>query len=315
MNSHKQLTREDRVHIELWHGKGISIVHIAERLCVHRTTIYRELKRSPENLIYDADSAQLDATRKKTACGAKSKLTTALKYQIECDLEDSWSPEQISMARGNVSFKTIYNWLYAGYLRQSIECLRHKGKQRKRQTERRGKMVVGHTIDQRPEIINSRKEFGHWELDTVVSGRDTSKACDATFLERKTRFYWTVPMLDRTAASMTEAIKLFSAMLSNPKALLSLTVDRGKEFACWPIIKKELAIPMYFCDPHAPWQRGSGENGNGLYREIFPKGIDFSTVSDTDRFIALWKINHRPKKTLGWENCFEAFQKEMLHLI
>ena len=86
-------------------------------------------------------------------------------------------------------------------------------------------MVVGHTIDERPASVTDCEEFGHWELDTVVSNRWKSKACEATFIERKTRFYWTISMLDRTAESMEQAIKTFVTTLDNRKAFLSFTVD------------------------------------------------------------------------------------------
>lgn len=315
MGSHKKLTRDDRKCIETMIYDDQSIQEIADRIGVHRTTIDRELKRVPEDLIYNADNAQLDAALKHNACGAKSKWTSELAYQIECDLEDSWSPEQIANARDTVSFKTIYHWLYNGFLKVSKQCLRHKGRRQEKQTETRGKMAVGHTIDERPSSVAEREEFGHWELDTVVSGRGKSKACEASFIERKTRFYWTISMPDRTAESMEQAIKTFVAALDNRRAFLSFTVDRGKEFSCWKEIEDDLKVPMYFCDPYSPWQRGSNENGNGLFREFFPKGTDFSTVSEQEKVAALKKINTRPKKTLNWKNCWEVFQEEMLQSI
>lgn len=174
---------------------------------------------------------------------------------------------------------------------------------------------MGHTIDERPASVATREEFGHWELDTVVSSRRESKACEATFIERKTRFYWTISMLDRTAKSMEQAIKEFVEKLGNHKAFLSCTVDRGKEFSCWKEVERDLKVPMYFCDPYSPWQRGTNENGNGLFREFFPKGINFSKVTQEEKQEALRKINTHPKKTLNWRNCWEVFQEEMLQLM
>ena len=315
MGSYKHLTRDDRKHIEKWRDESISIAQIASRLAVHRTTIDRELNRVPEDLLYDASHSHEDAVSKRQASGAKSKWFPELAYQIECDLSDTWSPEQIAGARGVMAFKTIYNWLDAGLLNLSTKCLRYKGHGRQKQAEKRGEMIVGHTIDQRPAMIKQRQTFGHWELDTIISGRGTSKACEATFLERKTRFYWTVPMADRTADSMSVAIKSFVALIGGTKAFLSATVDRGKEFSCWKTIEEDLGIPMYFCDAYSPWQRGSNENGNGLYREFFPKGTDFSKVTRSERLDALRKINGRPKKTLGWKICLDEFLTERLQLI
>ena len=163
--------------------------------------------------------------------------------------------------------------------------------------------------------MSNSEEFGHWELDTVVSGRGKNKSCEATFIERKTWFYWTISILDRTEESMEQAIKTFVATLDNKKTFLSFTVDHGNEFSCWEKIEAHLEVPMYFCNPYSPWQRGANENGNGLFREFFPKGTDFSKVSEQEKITALKKINTRPKKTLNWKNCWEVFQEEMLQSI
>ncbi len=106
--------------------EGKNIQDIADRIGFHRTTIDHELKRVPENLIYNADNAQLDAEPKHHSCGAKSKWTSEVAYQIECYLEDSWFPEQIAHARGTVSFKTIYLWLCNDFINVSKQCMRQQ---------------------------------------------------------------------------------------------------------------------------------------------------------------------------------------------
>ncbi|GAC43696.1 transposase and inactivated derivative, partial [Paenibacillus popilliae ATCC 14706] len=126
---------------------------------------------------------------------------------IEEKLQATWSPEQImerlrQEGQAIVCFKTIYRWLYAGRLaRGALAVLRHKGK-RQKPVETRGKFTVGKAISKRPKEVRSRKTFGHWELDTVVSGRGKCKGCVATFVERKTRLYTAILMPDRTALSM-----------------------------------------------------------------------------------------------------------------
>lgn len=90
------------------------------------------------------------------------------------------------------------------------------------------------------------------------------------------------------------------------------TLDRGKEFSCYKVVEKELKIDMFFAEPS--WQRGSNENGNGLLREFFPKKNDFLKVSETELDRALFLINHRPRKCLGWKTATEAFMSEVLHL-
>ncbi|WP_251030760.1 IS30 family transposase, partial [Exiguobacterium sp. s140] len=122
-------------------------------------------------------------------------------------LRATWSPEQIvgRLYTGIIAFSTIYRWIYAGRIDVPQTVLRQKGK-RQNPTETRGRINIGLPISKRPPEVKERRTFGHWELDTVVSGRGKSKACVATFIERKSRFYLVLPIADRTAASMEGAI-------------------------------------------------------------------------------------------------------------
>jgi IS30 family transposase len=172
---------------------------------------------------------------------------------------------------------------------------------------------VGTPISQRPREIRKRETFGHWELDTVVSSRGKSKACVATFLERKSRLYLALKMPDRTAHSMEVACGVVASQFPST-AFRSATVDRGKEFACYASLERHLQMKVYFADPYSSWQRGSNENGNGLLREFFPKGHDFANVTDEDLAHSIQLINHRPRKCLGWKSAHEAFMTEVSHL-
>lgn len=127
-----------------------------------------------------------------------------------------------------VSFKTIYNWLDSSSIKFDMSKLRRKGKSRQRK-ETRGRFNIGTSISKGPKTVKSRQEFGHWELDTVVSYRGKSKGCLTTFVEMKSRFYVVLPMKDRTKRSLFSAIKKMIHPL--PKAALkSFTSDKGKEF-------------------------------------------------------------------------------------
>ena len=147
----------------------------------------------------------------------------------------------------------------------------------------------------------------------MVSGRGKSKGCLATFIERQTRFYWAIPLKDRTAAEMERAIKECASGFSR-SAFKSYTVDRGKEFACYPQIERDLGVPIYFADPYSSWQRGSNENANGLLREFFPKGTDLAQISEKDLEQALYLINQRPRKCLKWKTSLESFYEQVSHL-
>jgi IS30 family transposase len=124
----------------------------------------------------------------------------------------------------------------------TVEVLRHKGKRKKPQ-ETRGRFNVGTSITKRPKEVRKRETFGHWELDSVVSGRGKSKGCLATFLERKTRWYIAIKMPDRTAVSMEAAIHRLQK--EYPKgSFQTATTDRGKEFSCYPAIEEDLKIKV-----------------------------------------------------------------------
>ena len=206
-----------------------------------------------------------------------------------------------------VAFKTIYNWLYAGLIHLDLDVLRRKGKSGQAR-ETRGKFSIGTPIAKRPKDVKTRETFGHWELDTMVSSRGKSKGCLATFVERKTRFYVAFKIPDRTARSMYSAIEQLCALFPK-EAFKTFTSDRGKEFACYPLVEN-LGIPFYFADAYSSWQRGSNENANGLLREYFPKKTDLATISDEALEKALGYINHRPRKCLAYRTAFEALLNE-----
>ena len=163
------------------------------------------------------------------------------------------------------------------------------------------------------ESVKDRKEFGHWELDSVVSSRGKSKGCVATFLERKTRFYVAIKMANRTAGSMFAAFgKLYGSLPEG--AMLTATTDRGKEFACHELVKQHYGITFYFADAYCSWQRGANENSNGLLREYFPKKTDFAKVSAYELSESLYELNSRPRKCLGWISPIDAFLQEVVRL-
>lgn len=308
----------ERSKLELLLRQGVGIRAMGRILGRSAGSIIRELKRNATTLTYNAQEAQNAYTSRREESKPRGKWNLELAREIEADFEKTYSPEQIQHSRKRkglptVAFKTLYNWLYAGRLsRGNLQVLRHKGK-RQKPLEKRGRFTVGKSIRQRPQAIRSRETFGHWELDTVVSSRGKSKACVATFVERKTRFYQAIKMPNRTALSMEIALGVLAAQY--PKSsILTATVDRGKEFACHADLERLHSIDVYFADPYSSWQRGSNENANGLLREFFPKGYDFAQVTDAELQQALALINNRPRKCLGWKSTYESFQDEVLHL-
>lgn len=174
--------------------------------------------------------------------------------------------------------------------------------------------MVGTSIKSRPKEVKKREIFGHWELDTIVSSRGRSKGCLATFVERKTRFYTAIKIKDRTQKSMLKAIKQLATQMPK-EAIKTFTTDRGKEFACYKEVEKNLKIPVYFAELYAAWQRGSNENSNGLLREYYPKRTDLAKINDDELGENLLQINKRPRKCLKWKSPYELFLEELLHLL
>ena len=167
--SYKHITLNDRNKIVL-KQEGYSSRRIAKILGFYHSTISRELKRC--NNIYSAVKANKDKDIKSLQKGRKSKATKMVKDTIVNKLNSKWSPEQITstILKGVVSFKTIYNWLYSATIKFDISKLRRKGKSRKVK-ETRGKFNIGTSIRKRLSKVKKRVEFGHWELDTVVSSK------------------------------------------------------------------------------------------------------------------------------------------------
>lgn len=316
--SYSHLSIIERGQLETLHRLGWSTRAIGQQLGRHHSSIARELHRGQMNLCYEAASAQEAYQQRRASSISAGKFTPELSQELQEKLELTWSPEQIAEKRrcegqAFVCFKTIYRWLYDGKLTVSeTEVLRHRGKRRK-PMETRGRFLVGTPIRQRPKEVRKRTTFGHWELDTVVSSRGQSKACAATFIERKTRLYFAVKMPDRTAHSMEIAFGVAASQYPQG-AFQTATTDRGKEFACYTALENIHDIKVYFADPYSSWQRGSNENANGLLREFFPKGHDFVAVTDEELAEAIRLINNRPRKCLNWKSAHEAFMDELSHL-
>lgn len=293
-----------------------SLRKIAKYLGRNVSTISREIKRNSVNGKYLAHIASENYDKRRLNCGTKSKSTNIkLINYIENALSKAWSPEQIagrlrldfeSDNSMKVGFKTIYRWIYSKIVAKGdVTKLRRKGKSLKSK-ETRGKFNIGKSIKDRPKEVRKRSSIGHWELDTVVSSRGKSKACLATFVERKSRFLIAQVMENRKSSTFNK--HCFSAFSNVENQLVkTFTVDRGKEFAGYNEMEKELGIDVYFADAYASWQRGTNENTNGLLREFYPKKFDFATITQDELDYCVNLINNRPRKCLGFKTPSEVF--------
>jgi len=312
--SYHHLSTYERGRIEALAALGYTNRAIAKKIGRHRSSVDRELKRNAKDGCYQAEHANDNYHNCRKNSKPKGKCFLELIEAIEEKLKATWSPEQIAntVTSGLISFKTIYNWLYAGKLTKTdVTVLRQKGKRRK--AEKRGRFAMGEPISKRPAEVKSRETFGHWELDTMVSSRGKSKGCFATFVERKSRLYTAVKIPDRSAASMEAAITQLHHLLP-AGSFKTGTTDRGKEFACFDSVLKTLGFPLFFADAYSSWQRGSNENSNGLLREFYPKKTDLDKVNQSELTHYLLLINSRPRKCLDGKSPIQVFLHELAHL-
>lgn len=317
------LTIEERSCIFQFRKLGMSIREIGDALHRSPSTISRELKRnsykSGEGYIitlYNPVNAQKKYEERRQSCHRKTGITEEIEDYLRDRIEEHWSPEQIAnrpepSMEYIPSTSTIYRYIHEHRIKRiHMKHLRRKGTF-KRPAETRGRFNdKGRTIRKRPADVYRREEIGHWEGDTVESGRidrkKKSKYCFVTLAERKSRKYLAVLVPTRTAEHVTAAI--INALKDFPDEMVkTITFDRGKEFSGFEDIEKALNCKTYFCDPYCAWQKGTNENSNGLLREFYPKGMDLSEVDTTELINNLNLLNNRPRKCLNYKTPNEVF--------
>jgi len=320
--SDARLSLEDRIEIGLGCQREESFRAIAHRIDRSPSTISREVAANGGRLWY----RPMKAHRRAHALARRPKPTKLschrrLRRRVMGDLRRQWSPEQISRrlredfgddVTMRISHETIYKTLFVqgrGELRRELtRCLRTGRAKRlpRAWTGNRRRMIPNMVmISERPPEVADRAVPGHWEGDLLM-GRD-NKTAIGTLVERSTRFTMLVRLpVDHSAPAVREAIA--GSITTLPEALRrSLTWDQGPEMAEHVRLTVDTGVQVYFCDPHAPWQRGSNENTNGLLRQYFPRGTDLP-ADDPKRLRQVADLlNGRPRKTLGWKTPAEKF--------
>ncbi len=317
--NYNHLTINERACVYQFKELGMSMRQIAKALNRNVSTISRELKRNYCGYKYKylAHIAEKKYHVRRKKCHRKTSINKEAKKYIESKIEINWSPDQIINYKDDKpsnmpSLSTIYRWINLGYLIKGDKSkLRRKGKF-KRPAETRGRFNIGKTIKKRPKEIYKRNELGHWEADTVVSGRIQGKAlsswCFVTLAERKSRLYICKHIPDRKEETVTKAI--IELLSRYPDELVkTITCDRGKEFAGWKKIEEKLNCDMYFADPYCAWQKGTNENSNGLLREYYPKGMNLSKTNNNELKQKLDLLNNRPRKCINYRTPYEVFNE------
>jgi IS30 family transposase len=300
---------------------GLSFRTLARQLGRAPSTISREVKRGGRTNKYRAWRAEKrTGVRARRPKKTKFEANPRLKAEVESRLRQCWSPQQIS-ARLNkdypddpsmqISHETIYQSLFIqtrGALRKELTAhLRTKRTRRKPRSrvKKRGNISEMVMISNRPAEVEDRAVPGHWEGDLIIGAKGRSAI--ATLVERRSRFVMLIALPDGRG---TESVcgRLADHFQTLPNQLRrSLTWDQGNELANHRSLHVATDMKIYFCDPGAPWQRGSNENTNGLLRQYFPKSTDLASHSQAHLDEVAQQLNCRPRQTLDWMKPCEIF--------
>jgi IS30 family transposase len=322
-----RLSLDDRIEIQLGLEQHKSFRAIALRAGRAVSTVSREVNHHGGRDRYKAVAAHRQAERDARRPKQARLCSPELCREVESRLLKLWSPQEIAAKLRLefadrpemwVSHETIYKSLYVqgrGELRRELHrCLRTGRAQRRHQgrSENRGRIPNMVMISERPAESEDRAVPGHWEGDLVMGANNNSAI--GTLVERSTRF---VMLLHLPQGRSAEAVRnaMADKILTLPAALRrSITWDQGKEMAQHALFTVETGIPIYFCDPHSPWQRGSNENTNGLLRQYFPKGISLRRFTQADLDDAADSLNGRPRETLSWQTPAEKLNELLVAL-
>jgi len=312
------LTSHQRCQFESLKERGDSINFIAGVLRVHRSTLYRELRRNRSQIRYESREADSKSIiRRQMANRQKTKMKQGLCEIIEEKLKQQWSPEQISgwlKKQGHkqipVSHETIYQYVWKDKKHGGIlyKNLRHNGKNYvKRSTSIGGRGCIPHRrdIDERPSIVERKERLGDWELDTIIG--KGHKGALVSMVERRTRLTKIAFVKHKTADQVTEAI--FHTLYSLKAFVHTLTSDNGKEFSFHEDLSLELKADFFFAKPYHAWERGLNEHTNGLIRQYFPKNMKFNQISLEALERVEYLLNNRPRKVLNFATPLEVFDQ------
>ena len=327
---HTELDLRERRSIEDMLNAKLPVSRIAAELGRHRSSVYREIKRNgfvadelPELNGYYGVVAQKSATARRVRRRKLIRLP-ALREAVIDRLKEGWSPEQVAGRLAfeghetRISHETIYAWVY-GPEGRAEELARHlprrRQKRRPRYARRSRNQVFPpeRSIHQRPEYVKARETFGDWEGDLMIFERAQGSMNVATLVERKTRFAVLFRNNDRSSTHFMNSLMNVMTPLPQP-ARKSITFDRGFEFRDWRKLEAGIGTTAWFCDPQAPWQKGSGENLNGRARRVLPRDTPLASLSGPQMKEISERLNATPRKCLGWRTPTEAFREEMVKL-
>lgn len=339
-----QLTRADRIKIEALLKAGHSVREIAEQLEVHRSTIYNELKRGQymhrnsdytEEMRYSPDIAQERCEENLKVRGTQLKIGNDIEFANYIEdkiVNEDYSPAAVLgelKAQGRegefkttICTTTLYSYIDKGiFLRltnKNLPVKKNKKRKYNKVEKQQARANAGTSIEKRPDEIDSREEFGHWEMDSVIGKKKKSKNTLLTLTERKTRDEIIFKLPDHTAEAVVNALDCLERKWGEmfKQVFKSITVDNGSEFAyCEELERSVLGegkrTKLYYCHPYSSWERGTNEVTNKMVRRKVPKGTNFDDKTDEEiAEIESW-INNYPRKIHGYHSAGELFDEEI----
>ena len=315
--SYKHLSLHERENIAVWRAEGLPLREVARRLGRDPGTICRELKRNAPPIRpgrYLPARAHLRSTERtrRSRTHRRLKRPQIRRYVLK-KLSVGWSPEQISgrlpleHPKCSISHEAVYQFIYTE-ARSLIPLLAraHRKRLRRWHTKKHRQSHIPQRIPitQRPAVVQSRKQFGHWEADTVISRR--SKAALLVAAERKSRLVKLASLRRKGSAETSSALNRRLSRL--PQGLRrSITYDNGSENVEHLRVNKVLKTRSFFCLPFHSWEKGTVENSIGLVRRVYPKKTDFANIPPKDLRRLERQLNHRPRKCLQFKTPAEVF--------
>lgn len=330
----QHLTREKRAQIEILLRQGCSKVQIAKAIGISRSTLYNELKRGTVEQLdtnlkmyraYFWDAGQRVYEEHRSNSRPPMKLICAwdfVRYAEQQILENKLSPDAIcGEAKLNgrferiVSTKTLYNYIDKQLLRVRNIDLPLKVKRKIRASRNNeNKRSFGTSIEERPEEINNRTEFGHWEIDTVVGKKESSSVL-LTLDERLTRKRHIVKISSRSSEAVRVGLEKIAKSYGKgfEAVFKSVTSDNGSEFVdLGRYLPKSTKV--YYAHPYSSYERGTNEKQNSLVRRFFPKGKSFDSITDEQiAFVEQW-INNLPRKIFGYRSSNFIFKSVLFDI-
>lgn len=328
--AHIELNLRERRRIEDMLNAKASVRKIAEAIGRHRSTVYREIKRNafsdeelPELNGYYAMNAR-GMYKKRRAIHRKLIVHPELKVAVMDRLKAGWSPQQIAgrmrLERHpiRVSHETIYRFAYSKDGRDE-QFYRHLPEHRRRRRPRgyrrhnRAHIFDSQSLSNRPERIAERVEFGHWECDLMMFRKEHGKVNVTSLVERVTRYTVVMRNEDRQSRPIMEALIQGLAPLP-ADARQSITFDRGTEFSAWKHLKAGIGADAWFCDPQAPYQKGTVENTNNRLRKYLPRSTEPTALTNRYLRSICHRLNSTPRKCLGYHTPAEVFESKLLEI-